>query len=273
MGVAELGLALVSGGLGYILADGLDRFLATYDPTAAERPKDKFTSDGAGTLANTFNVASPPSWLRLGAGVGAVALPAVGAAFVDQPLVKSSLEGATVGAGVSLFKTLWNNFLMPMLLGKDTTTPALQKSFIARLYPAEVAAKLNLDAKQQQVSSGGQAGALSGADVGPFAVAGSPEYPDAAQALLTHTGVQDAYPSVQNTWGTGGPSNYPTAAQAMGTGASPAGGVPYSPGPPPGTGPGPQAAPHTDPACGCIGSLDMASPFLGDQQEESPFVN
>lgn len=268
MGPGEFALAFVSAGLGFVIADGLDRMLATYDPSATgEKPKDLFTSDGAGTLANTLNVAAMPNWKRVVTGIGVTAAPAVGSMFVDNPYVRSSLEGAAIGSGVSLFKTLWNNVLMPLLIGKDTTTPALQKSYIARLYPAEVAAHINMrktDDKgapltpQMAVSSAGS-GALSGApDVGPFAVGGDSPYPDAAQALRREAGVQD-FPTVQNTWGTGGPGNdHPTAAQAMGTGA------PWQPGPPPGPGPGPQAQPHTEPECVCLGDGEQFSSFLGD---------
>jgi hypothetical protein len=281
MGLAEFGVAILSGGVGFILADGLDRFLATYDPAAAEKPTDKFTSDGAGTLANTLNVASRPGLLRLGVGAGMVIAPAVGAAYTDG-MFRSSLEGMTLGTGISFFKTLWNSFLMPLLIGKDTSVPTLQKSFIARLYPSEVAAAINLQQKQTAVSSSGS-GALSGppaqtgvgADVGPFALAADSPYPDAAQALRQQAGVQD-YPTVQNTWGTGGPgNNYPTAAQAMGTGADPSAsaGIPYEPGPPAGPGPGPQARPHTDPACGCIGATDMYATFLGDAEETDLSIN
>lgn len=267
--MAELGVAFVTGGVGYVLADGLDRFLATYDPAGKELPKDKFTSNGAGTLANTLNVASRPGLLRIGVSIGAVAVPAVGAAFVRHPLAKASLEGATIGAGISLFKMAWNNFLMPLLIGKDASVPALQKSFIARLYPAEVAAHLNQitpDGKSvppSPVSSTGSGALSAPGDVGPFAMGGSSPYPDAAEALRQQAGVRDQFPSVQNTWGTGGPgSDHPTAAQAMGTGAA------YQPGPPAGPGPGPQAAPHTDPSCGCIGDPTIgSSAFLGDSPE------
>lgn len=274
MQAAQIAIALASGGVGFVLADGIDRWLATYDPSetdATKRPKDKFTSDGAGTLANTLNVASRPGFLRVGVGIGVTALPAVGAIFVENPLARASLEGATIGSGISLFKMLWNNFLMPMLVGKDTAPAQLQKSFIARLYPAEVAAHINMAQKPSSAGTlsqqnGGQPAAGVGAgDVGPFAVGAESPYPDAAQALRRQAGVQDQFPSVQNTWGTGGPgSDYPTAAQAMGTGA------PYMPGPPPGPGPGPQADPHTDPSCGCIGDPTVGfSAFLGDAPEES----
>lgn len=222
MGPGEFALAVVAAGLGFVGADALDRFLATYNPTAATPPTDKFTSPGTGTLANTLNVGAMPNWKRMAAGVGAAAVPAVGSMFVKNPFARSGLEGMAIGAGVSAFKTLWQNVLMPMLIGKDTSVPTLQKSVIARLYPSEVAAHINKAANQTAVASAGS-GALSGApagDVGPFALAGSSDYPDAAQVLRRQAGMSDQFPTLQNAWGTGGPgADYPTAAQAMGVGA------------------------------------------------------
>ena len=102
--MAELALTIGTGSLAYILANGLDRFLATYNPNGdpAKAPKHKFTSDGAGTLANALNLADHPGWIRIGAGVGMAAAPAVASAFVKHPLLRSSLEGAAVGASVQL---------------------------------------------------------------------------------------------------------------------------------------------------------------------------
>lgn len=297
MQMAEMAMALVSGGLGFVLADGLDRFLATYNPSTGTRPKDKFTSDGAGTLANTLNVAAKPSIIRIVSGVGATALPAMGAMYSRNPFVRASFEGMTVGAGVSLFKTLWNNLLMPLLTPKDTSPASLQKCVIARLYPAEVAAHIN----QAAAASGSSvpSGALSGpADVGPFALAGDSPYADAATALRRGSGVQ----APDYAWGTGGDSPYPDAATAFrramgvsgdspyadaaqalrreaGMGApaghgnpgTPGTGEPWSPGPPPGVGPGPQARPHAD--CGCIGEDNAFLGFVGDESTETPLFN
>jgi len=164
--------------------------------------------------------------MRIGAGVGLTAVPAVASYYVDGKFFKSTLQGLAIGSGVNLFKTLWNNLLMPMLKPKDTSAAALQKSYIARLYPAEVAASINREAKQTAVSSAGGAGALSGApqagvaqppDVGPFALS---EMPTAAQALRERAGMGAGatpggdFPTVQNVWGTG-ESDFPTATQAM----------------------------------------------------------
>lgn len=273
MGAGEFAVAIVSGGLGFVVADGIDRLLATYSPTATEKPKDKFTSDGTGTLANSLNVASRPGLVRAGASIGVAAIPTVGAMFVRNSMGKAALEGAAVGAWISAFKMAWNNFLMPMLIGKDTSVPALQKSYIARLYPSEVAAKINRDQKQAAVSSAGS-GALSdqagvGApDVGPFALAGDSPYPTADQALRAGVSGDSPYPTAEQALRTGvhGDSPYPTASQVLRKEA----GVSYSPGPPSGPGPGPQAEPHTDPSCGCIGDpLAAFSSFLGDQPSDN----
>jgi hypothetical protein len=285
LGALELAVTLISGGLGFTLADGVDRLLATYNPAGTELPKDKFTSSGAGTLANTLNIAASPSVLRIAAGVGMTAAPAIGSMYTRSPALRCSLEGAAIGAGVSLFKNLWANLLMPMLIGKDTSPAALQKSYIARLYPAEVAAHINKKQTLTSVSSAGS-GALSDApaptgvgapaDVGPFALAGDSPYPDAVQALRREAGLREQLPSMQNVWGTGGPSEYPSAAQALRAEAgmsSPAGhgnpgqpGLSWSPGPPPGPGPGPQAEPHKD--CGCIGDDNPFLGFVGDAEEK-----
>src|SRR5271166_2387612 len=186
--VAELALAIGTGSLAYIVANGLDRFLATYNPNEdpTKLPKNKFTSDGAGTLANALNIGAHPSWLRIGAGIAMAAAPAGASVFVKHPLLRSSLEGAAVGASVQLIQMLWSNVVIPLLAPKDTTDAGLKPSFIARLYPTEIAASINMKA-QTTALTGGHATGLSGApaadapapaagvgqpDVGPFALQG-----------------------------------------------------------------------------------------------------
>ena len=279
MGLGGVAVAVLSGGIGFVLADGIDRLLATYNPSATTPlPTDKFTSSGAGTLANTLNVAASPNWKRLAAGAALTAAPAVSAMYVKNKMVRGSLEGLAVGAGINLFKTLWSNLLMPLLTPKDTSTPSLQKSYIARLYPAEVAAHIN--AKQtppiQQVSSAGS-GALSGADVGPFALADESPYPTAAQALRNAAGVSgdSPYPTaaqvLRNATGVHGDSPYPTAAQALrsaaGVSAPAPTGPAYQPGPPTSPGPGPQTG--KDASCGCIGGTNAFLGFVGDSDEDN----
>jgi hypothetical protein len=205
-----LTLASASAGVGFIAADWLDRILATYDPTLTgdKLPKDKFTSDGAGTLANTLNVAAPPHVKRIGAAVGMVLVPAVASVWAKNRYLKHSLEGVAVGAGVKAISLFWSNVLMPMLAPKGADPEQLKKSTIARLYPAEVAAKINVETNNKTASPQTSFGALSdppstgGSDVGPFALAGSSPYPDTAEALRHNAGM-------------GGESPYPSAGQAL----------------------------------------------------------
>jgi len=265
-----MALATATAGVGFLLADVVDRLLATYNPSSTDAPpKDKFVSTGTGALANTLNVASMPDWKRLVAGVGLIAAPAVGAMFTDG-YARSALEGAAIGAGVNFVKLLVNNVLMPMLIGKDTSDPTLRKSYIARLYPAEVAAHINKAASQTAVSSGGGSGALSGAqDVGPFALGGDSPYPTADQALRAGVSGDSPYPTAAQALraGVSGDSPYPTASQAL---RKEAGVSAWEPGPPAGPGPGPQAEPHTDPSCGCVGDpFAGSSAFLGEPEEDA----
>ena len=268
-GIGTLVVTGIAGGLGYVFADGIDRLLATYNPAGTERPTDKFTSDGAGTLANTLNVASRPGLARAGAAIGVVAVPAVGAMFIKNRYAKTALTAAAFGAGINGFKLLWNNAIMPMLRPKDASPAALQKSYIARLYPSEVAAAINAAKKnadgsertpQLAVSSAGS-GALSGADVGPFALSGDSPYPSATQALNRGVAGPGAdWPTTQQVLGTG--QQFPTAQQAIYQKAGQVG-APWQPGPPSSPGPGPQPA---EESCGCAGPYDM---FLGSPPDAS----
>jgi len=200
--VGRLAISAVSIGIGYSLSDALDRYLATYNPAGDEKPTNKFTSDGAGTMANALNVASPPHLHRALALAGAIVVPAIASGHVKNHYLKASLEAVALGAGVKAFTTLWTNVVVPMLAPKDTS--ALQGSVIARLYPSEVAAKLNLDSATTS-ASGQSFGALSSApigDVGPLALGGDSPYPDAVQVFRRQAGVSDN-------------ENYPSAAQAL----------------------------------------------------------
>ncbi len=263
MGITDFLVALGSGGLGFLAADGVDRFLATYNPSSTDPlPTDKFTSNGSGTMANALNVASRPGWKRGAAAAGMVVVPAGAAYFLKNRTAKTVAEGVLIGTAISGLKMLVNSFVMPMLIGKDTSNAALQKSIVVRMFPAESAAFIN----KANVPS--TAGALSGAkDVGPFALQGDSPYDSAADALRRGVGGDSPYDSAADALrrGVGGDSPYDSAAQALrnqaGMSASPtaSAGVPYTPGVPPGAGPGPQAN-KADPDCGC---MNASNPFLG----------
>jgi hypothetical protein len=197
----DMGFELGAAAAGYLIADGVSRFLATYDPAAANKPANKFTSDGVGTLANALNVASSPDLVRYGVLGAMTLLPLGGSLFVKHPTLRSSIEGIGLGAGIKLVSTLWSSLLMPLLVGKDTSVPALQKSWIARLYPAEVAAALNEKSGTAAVSSGGaasKAGTLSGdssRDAGPFALGGRFDHGRGIRDWVTPTVWQPSVPT------------------------------------------------------------------------------
>jgi hypothetical protein len=182
----DMGFELGAAGLGFVLSDAIDRFLATYDPAAPTKAgPNKFTSDGTGMLGNSLNTASPPNLYQYGALAALTLVPLGGSLFMKHPLLRSTTEGLGIGSGIKLVSKLWTSLLMPLLIGKDTSVPALQKNWIARLYPAEVSAVLNMKSGTAAVSSGGaaskagtlsggsdQAGVGAGSDAGPFALAG-----------------------------------------------------------------------------------------------------
>jgi hypothetical protein len=197
LGMLAVGIGVA--GAGFTVSDAIDRFLATYNPAGDKMPDDKFVSDGTGMLGNSLNIAAPPHLVRIGAIVAQILLPAVAATQVKNKYVRTSMEGYALGAGIKGLSMLWTNVLMPLLAPKDGDAEKLKGSYVARLYPAEVAAKLNL---ASQTTNG--PGVLSDApnDVGPFALAGSSPYPDAAQALRQEAGISGSLP-------------YPDAEQAL----------------------------------------------------------
>lgn len=229
---------VAAAGAGFLAADALDRLLATYDPSGSP-PADKFTSSGtsAGTLANTLNISSAPGPLRIAAAVGMVAAPAIGAAVVEDDAARYGLEAVAVGAGVSLVKTLVNNLLMPLLAPKDTSVPSLQKSYIARLYPAEVSATINRHATppMTSVSSAGS-GALSDPSYPQLGAGDSSPYDDVEQALAHglrgDSQYDDTGRALRRAAGLHGSSPYPDVSQTF-MGADPATVAP--PAPPPTT--------------------------------------
>ena len=226
MSGGELALAFISGGIGFAVADFLDRYLATYDPSAYQTagstlPTGIFTG-GNGTQANTLNIASPPSMIRIGAGAGITAAFFVGAHFVKGGMGRAALQGAGLGAGIKLFSMLWNayvigNLLKPAAGVNPTTTSVLG----LRLYPAEFTAQANLAASPV----GGQAGA-------PFNPGlARPPAPRPAAPAAGKPNLGDVGPFAQQPAANAG-------------GAAPAA-------PPPAAAPPPQR--RQEPACGCLG--------------------
>jgi len=145
----ELALAFLSGGVGFAIADFIDRYMATYNPSAAPvagaAAPTYFTGGTNGTLANTLNIATSPGLLRIGVGIGVTAIPAIASYLVKNPMGRAALQGMMLGAGIKLFSTLWNAYVMGNLLKPAATDQkTMQASLGARLYPAEVVAAQNI---------------------------------------------------------------------------------------------------------------------------------
>jgi hypothetical protein len=95
---------------------------------------------------------------------------------------KAALQGMGIGAGVKLFSTLWNAYVMGNLLKPaDATQQTMTASLGARLYPAEVVAAQNLASSPVPYTSpqglnAPPRGQLAGGmrDVGPFAGVAQP---------------------------------------------------------------------------------------------------
>jgi hypothetical protein len=136
---------VISGGLGFAIADFADRFLATYDPAATgPAPTDRFTG-GNGTMANTLNIAAPPSGVRLIVGIAIPAAFGLGAYMVKNSLGRAALQGACLGAAIKLFSVLWNTYVMGKLLMPAAGTDYTKTSTLgARVFPAEITAAQNM---------------------------------------------------------------------------------------------------------------------------------
>jgi len=242
----ELALAFIAGGLGFVAADFVDRYLATYDPSStAAAPTDRFTGGTNGTLANTLNIASPPSLLRIGAGIGMTAAPALGQYLVKNSMGKAALQGMMLGAGINLFKLLWNAYVMGNLLKPAATDATTMKASLgARLYPAEVVAAQNLATSPVPYT----------APTGLNAPPGQRGLPAPQQRVP-----QQRF--APRPTGVGDPGPFATARQGVGDATPQPSAPPQSYAPTPAAPPAPQTPDGNCPDGGCLG--DQLPGFLG----------
>src|SRR5579872_3102228 len=130
----ELVVGGITGVLGYVGADVLDRFLATHalgGSATAGNQGGSLDTPAAGQVYNYQAVAAPMGIKRWGAGLGVAAVPIILAGFVKGPMARSSLQFFGIGA---LLRTLGKGAtdLMVMLTGKGATG--------MRLYADEISA-------------------------------------------------------------------------------------------------------------------------------------
>lgn len=120
---------VVFGGAGFVAADLLDRFLATYDPSSKTPPDDKFTGDGEkSTVANALNVANIPSWLRMGVGLTSCVVLWI----VFLVTSNTAAYGMLVGTWIRLFSMVCTHAVTCRFLSPDLRR---------RLFPSETTAR------------------------------------------------------------------------------------------------------------------------------------
>jgi hypothetical protein len=118
----ELAAAFVSGTIGYIAAEVLGRYVATYG------------SDSK--VTNISNIVGAPDWKQMAAKGGATVVPLAAAYFVRNPMGRSILQGAGLGAGINLLGQLVKTFVLAKLL-KDN--PTAQTKLFPDIIDAEAA--------------------------------------------------------------------------------------------------------------------------------------
>jgi hypothetical protein len=131
----ELALAFVSGGLGFVAGSMLDRYIAT---RAGNTGVAGVTPGAGGTLSNGAAIAAAPGIMRILAQAALGAVFILPAHFVQQPMGRAALQGASLGVGVRLAGQLLESYVIQKFFGlaSDGVTPT---AFGARYYPIEIA--------------------------------------------------------------------------------------------------------------------------------------
>jgi hypothetical protein len=125
--VRAFGLAGLGVGLGLVVADGTDRFIATRKPTNGKNP---YYGANAAAAQNR----RPDAW-RLGAqAAGGVAGVALAYAVRGKSILPFLVGGTAVGFFANLTKMLANWYAMPMILPVKAGSEA---TFANRMYPLE----------------------------------------------------------------------------------------------------------------------------------------
>jgi hypothetical protein len=155
--IRAFGIAGLGVGLGLVVADAGDRFVATRKPTGGRHP---YFGANAAAAQNR----RPDAW-RLGAqAAGGVAGVALAYAVRGRMILPFLVGGTAVGFFANLTKMLINWYAMPMVLKVDPAKPESATSFANRMYPLEqksvqdvvdglfenFAANINLNANQQE---------------------------------------------------------------------------------------------------------------------------
>lgn len=206
----ELALAFVTGSVGYLLTDVLDRYLAT-SADAAQQAK----------ISNVDAVNTPPGIMRVLAQAGVATLPLIGAYFVRSPMARASLQGAGLGALFHLGGQLFKSFVIPKLFKDNATAQRLYGESLAGAAKKE--AVVQAGGTVRGIPGHGQPYGLLSAgrpawDVGPRANVGVGEWENRTFAIPAPTSpspiaADDCVPCGRQAPQPGQPSPYHEAAK------------------------------------------------------------
>ena len=106
----ELALAALTGAVGFVVGDFLDRYLAVrqYSPAT--------TTTGTTPLTPNVAVSTAPSMMRILAQAALAAAPLAGAYFVHRPMGKAALQGLGLGVLFRLGGQLINQFVIDKMV-------------------------------------------------------------------------------------------------------------------------------------------------------------
>jgi hypothetical protein len=112
----ELVLVALTGGLGFMLADFVGRYMSTTAVPAGQPANSLPAAGGTQVVPNDIATSAWPSWQSLAAQFGIAAVPGIAAAFVDSPWGRAALQGAMLGAGASILSGI-SKSLMAYMIG------------------------------------------------------------------------------------------------------------------------------------------------------------
>jgi hypothetical protein len=126
----ELALAALTGAVGFVLADFLDRYLAVKQYIPATVPT------GATAASSTSQaIDTKPSIMRIFAQAAIAAAPLAGAYWAKKPMLRAGLQGMGLGALIHLGGQLINHYVLAKLTASATAGTALGN--LAQYYQQE----------------------------------------------------------------------------------------------------------------------------------------
>jgi hypothetical protein len=140
----ELGLAFLTGTVGYVLTDMLDRWLAVKElagnPSASPAVAATALATNGTAMSPSMAALTKPGIWRVLAQAGAAAVPLAGAYWIKEPLGRAALQGAGLGALIHLGSSLLTHFVIAKWAGGSAPTAGSLQQSVSTWYGAELQA-------------------------------------------------------------------------------------------------------------------------------------